>query len=127
MSKKEGDLKREIARDFIALGGIPFFAIVLVRVYILSQPNYFYQFLIAGGIFLGLYYFVKQNVYSGLSLIALFFTANHYQEYKYSIFGSVIYLGLLFSLHYLGKDKKKIGLGVVLGAIAIFISRMILA
>lgn len=126
MKKENYDWKREIARDFIALGGLPFFAIVLVRVHILSQPSYFYQFLIAGGIFLGLYYFVKQNVYSGLSLIALFFTANHYQEYKYSVLGSLIYLGLLFSLTYLGKDKKKISLGVILGVVAIFISRSIL-
>lgn len=118
--------KKELARDFIALGGIPFFVLVLVRVFILSQPAYFYQFLIAGGLFLVTFLFLKQNTYSGLALIALFFTANHYQDMDYNIFGSLVYLGLLFSLNYLGNDKKKIAFGVVIGVIAILISMAVL-
>lgn len=128
MAKKEGyNWKKELARDFIALGGLPFFAIVLIRVYILSQPTYFYQFLIAGGLFFVVYVLLHQSIYSGLGLIALFFTANHYQDNKYSVFGTLIYFGLLISLNYLGKDKKKIVWGVVIGAIAIFISMMLLS
>lgn len=124
--KKGCDWKKELARDFIALGGLPFFTIVLVRVYILSQPTYFYQFLVAGGLFLVAFLFLKQNIYSGLALIALFFTAKHYQDNQYTFFGSLIYLGLLFSLNYLGKDKKKIVFGVIIGAIAIFITKLVL-
>ena len=126
-SKLKSNWKKDLARDFISLGGLPFFAIVLVRVYILEQPNYFSQFVIAGIVFLLSFIFLKQNVYSGLALIALYFTANHYQDIKYTIFGTLIYFAIIGSLVYLKEDKKKVILGIVIGAIGIFISRLILA
>ncbi len=114
--KKE--LIKSVARDFIALGGIPFFAIVVVRIWLLDTPAYLNQFLIAGGLFLAITFFLKNNIYSGLSLIALFFTALVYTDLRYTIFGSIVYLGLIGSLFYLGYDKKKILLGILFGAIS---------
>ena len=114
--KKE--LIKSVARDFIALGGIPFFILVLVRIWLLDTPAYLSQFLIAGGLFLAITLFIKNNIYSGLSLIALFFTALVYLDLRYTIFGSIIYLGLIGSLFYLNYDKKKIIFGVLFGAIS---------
>jgi hypothetical protein len=113
--KKE--LMQNLARDFIALGGIPFFAIVVVRIWLLDTPAYLTQFLIAGGLFLAITLILKNSIYSGLSLIALFFTALVYADLRYTIFGSIIYLLLLGSLFYLNYGKKKIIFGVILGAI----------
>ena len=45
------------ARDIVAIGGIPFFILVLARVYLLDNPIYFSQFIISGVLFLGIFFF----------------------------------------------------------------------
>lgn len=116
------DWKKETARDLIALGSIPFFILVLVRVYILAQPAYFTQFLLAGIIFLILSYIFKASMYSGLGLIIGFFLLNHYNDMKFTVFAIIAYILLIASLYYIGEPKKKITLGVLFGAIASGIS-----
>jgi hypothetical protein len=114
--------KKEVARDFIALGSIPFFILILVRVYLLDKPGYFSQFIVAGILFLILGYVLKATIYSGLGLVALVFTMLYYNNLKYNIFAIAAYLLLLGSLFYLKKPKKKILLGVLFGVIASGIS-----
>jgi hypothetical protein len=113
--KDEGWLK-VLARDLIALGGLPFFVLVLVRVWMLDNTAYFLQFAIAGVLFGLLFLFVKQDVYAGLGLIVLVFTSIYYVDSLYTIFGIVAYCLLLVSLFYLGRDWKKVILGVLIGA-----------
>ena len=115
-------LKKEIARDFIALGSIPFFVLVLIRIYILGDISFFSKLIFSGVIFLSLMFLFKQNMYSGLGIIALIFTSLYYNDLKFSIFVSLVYLGLLMSLFYLKKDKKSIISGVVFGIISSLIS-----
>lgn len=114
--KKE--LVKEVARDFIALGSIPFFLLVLVRIWILPNPEFLTQFIIAGGMFLLAFFIFKQNIYSGLALITLIFTSLHYSDLRFTIFASIAYLVLLFSLFYLKEDKKEIFKGILLGIIS---------
>ncbi len=114
------------ARDVVAIGGIPFFILVLVRVYMLDNPTYFSQFIISGVLFIALFFFLKQNLYAGLGLIVLIFTSLYYQDLMYSIFGIGAYVLLLASLVYLNEDVKKIFLGIVLGAIGIGASLLVL-
>jgi hypothetical protein len=113
---------KEIARDFIALGSPIFFILVIVRVSLLSNFEYLSQFVIAGILFIVLFFFIKINMYSGLSLIVLIFTTLYYNNLRFWIFASLAYLGLLFSLIYLKEDKKKIAYGVLLGIISTIIS-----
>lgn len=40
--------KKELARDCIALGSIPFYILVVARVSMLSKPIYLAQFIFAG-------------------------------------------------------------------------------
>ena len=114
------------ARDIVAIGGIPFFILVLVRVYLLNNPVYFSQFVISGIVFLGIWFLFKQNIYAGLGLIVLTFTSLYYQDLVYSIFGTVAYVFLLGGLFYLKEDTKKIVLGIVLGAFGIGVSYLVL-
>ena len=93
--KKRFEFLKEGARDFVTLGSIPFFILVLVRVWILDTPAYFSQFAIAGGLFLIITFLFKNNLYSGLALMMLFFTALVYNEWRYTLFGSLVYLGLV--------------------------------
>jgi len=113
---------KEIARDIIALGGIPFFLLVLVRVAILSKPDFLLQFLFAGVIFLLINFLVKTNLYSGLGLIILIFTSLYYNDLKFSIFGVLVYIGMIISLTFLYKNKKEIIKGVLLGVLSSAIS-----
>jgi len=108
---------KETARDFVALGSIPFFILVLVRVYLLDNSNYFTQFIIAGVLVILVSLLFKINLYSGLGFVILIFTSLYYDETRYSIFAAIAYIVLIFSLYYLGKDKKEVIKGVFFGGV----------
>ncbi|MBS3087519.1 hypothetical protein J4226_02895 [Candidatus Pacearchaeota archaeon] len=113
---------RETMRDIVALGGLPFFVLVLARVWMLDNVTYFSQFAIAG-IFFGLVFFLlKQDWHAGMGLIALVFTSLYYEDVVFGVFGIAIYLALLASLIYLEKDWKKVGLGILVGGISVLVS-----
>ena len=125
--KKEGaGWLKTVARDIVAVGGVPFFILVLVRVWLLDNPVYFSQFVIAGVLFLGAFFLFKQNVYAGLGLIVLVFTSIYYADNTYTVFVAVAYVLLLVGLFYLKEDWKKILLGIVVGAVGIGVSFVIL-
>ena len=113
---------RELARDFVALGGIPFFILVLVRVSLLERPDFFSQFIIAGVIFIILMLIFKSDMYSGLGLIVLVFTIIYYEQTRFTIFAILAYILLIISLFYLKIDKKHIFKGISFGVIGTIIS-----
>ena len=113
---------KDIARDLIALGGLPFFILVIARVWLLSKEYYQFQFIFGGIIFLVLMLFFKAEIHAGLGLIIVFFLSNYYGNLNFWIFAVFAYLILLVSLFYLGKDKKKIFKGILFGLIATGIS-----
>jgi len=118
MKKKLRDKIKEIARDLIALGGLPFFVLVLVRVYLLNKPMYFAQFVVAGLIFILIALFLRISFYAGLGLVILMFTNLYYQDMRFGIFSIVAYVLLLAALAYLKKEKKDILLGVIAGGLS---------
>ncbi|MEA3248224.1 MAG: hypothetical protein U9Q73_00805 [Nanoarchaeota archaeon] len=111
--------KKESARDLISLGSIPFFLLVLARVYLLNIPKYFNQFVFSGTIFLILFFIFKLNLYSGMGLIVLVFTSLFYSEMIFFIFGSIAYILVIVSLIYLKHDTKKVFLGILAGVVGI--------
>ena len=112
----------ETARDLIALGGIPFFILVIARVWLISKEYYQFQFIFGGIIFLILMFLFKSNIHSGLGLIVLIFTTIYYNNLNFGIFASLAYCLLIFSLIYLKKDKKEILKGILFGGISSSIS-----
>ena len=115
-------IKKEAARDIIALGSPVFFLLVIARIFLLSNYAYLSQFIIAGILFLAMMFFIKANYYSGLGLIVLIFTAKYYGDLKFALFGAFLYLLLLASLIYLKEDKMKIVKGILFGLISAGIS-----
>lgn len=109
---------KDIARDLIALGGVPFFILVLVRVYILNKPEYFAQFAVAGLIFVLIAIFLRTSIYSGLGLVVLVFTNLYYQDLGFGVISVIAYVLLLISLVYLEKSKREIVKGFILGVLA---------
>jgi len=120
--EKSGNLLRETARDILALGSIPFFLLVIVRVMMLEKPYFPGQFIIAGVIFFILFAIFKSDIYSGLGLIMLTFTILFYRDLQFSILAVIIYVLLITSLFYLGKERNMILKGVFFGAISTAIS-----
>ena len=80
---------KELARDIVALGGIPFFLLVLVRITILPDWVYFSKILIAGILFFVIHFFVKQNIHIGFAAILLIFLSLYYNDLQFTIFASV--------------------------------------
>ncbi len=113
---------KEFARDFIALGSIPFFILVLVRVSILSKPYFLSQFMISGVLFILLIKLFKANLYSGFGLVMLIFTSLYYNDLQFAIFAILAYICLIVSLIYLDNDKKEILKGVLFGILSSLIS-----
>ncbi len=118
MKKVMKDYIKDTARDLIALGGLPFFILILVRVYILNKPEYFAQFAVAGLIFIIIAPFLRTSIYAGLGLIAVVFTNLYYQDLSFGIFSGIAYVLLLGSLVFLEKPKREIVKGVILGALS---------
>ena len=132
MKRQKKDWKKEVARDILALGSIPFYLIVFIRILIMNDRTYIYQLLIAGLLLVLFSVFIgkiklKADFYTARSFILLIFTALFYNEIEYTIFASLLWIGLLISSNYLNRGKKKeIVIGLFLGifsvAIAYFLS-----
>jgi hypothetical protein len=109
---------REFARDLLALGSLPFFILVAVRIMMLRISYYTIGFISAGILFLILAFALKPDLYSGLGFIMVFSLVPFYNELKFTIFAIIGYILLLGSLFYLGKKRKDVFLGIVLGFIS---------
>ena len=119
--KKEKFLK-ELARDFLALGSIPFFLLVVVRIFIAPVANYHYQLLLAFGIILVVSFFLRNQQHIARGVVLLIFTSLYYADFLYTIFARIAWVVMVFSSYYLEKDKMLIVKGTVLGAVATVIS-----
>ena len=113
---------KETARDLVALGGLPFFLLVVVRLSIPpAHTNYVLQIILSGVIFFILSIFLKPNINAGLSFILLILVSIFYGDWKFGILAGIMYILLITSLFYLKKDWKGILKGIVLGAISVAI------
>ncbi|MFH1325205.1 MAG: hypothetical protein ABIH49_00345 [archaeon] len=118
---------KETARDLVALGGIPFFVLVLARISILSKPEYLTQIAIAGAVYLIAIFIIKANIHSGLGLVVLIFTSLYYKNLTFTIFASAIYILMIASLFYFKAEKKKIIFGIIIGILSAGISDYIVS
>ena len=117
------DWKRQTARDIVALGSIPFYALVLIRVLVGEKLHPFYaltyQLLLAAAIILLISFAVKKaNSYASRSFALLVFTSLNYMDLYYTIFASLLWMLLLFSLNGLKEKKSDIVKGIIVGAFA---------
>ena len=109
--------RKELARDCIALGGIPFLVLTIVRVSVV-QAYYPMQFIISSTVFFILRAIFKGALRAGIGLILVIFTSIFYNHFLFTIFASLIYIGIVVSLFYLKKEKKEILKGILLGALS---------
>ncbi len=114
--------KKEIARDIIALGSIPFYFIVIIRAIIGEYTPFVYQLLFTFIILLVLYQFTRFNQYIARGLVLVVFTSAFYNVVLYTIFAVLLWICMILSLVYLKFKGSEITKGVLLGFISTGIS-----
>ena len=126
------NMSREIARDLVALGSIPFFAIVVVRAVIGSYKLFVYELIVAA-VFLALLSLVikKPNHHLARGFVLFVFTSLYYKDALFTTFAFLLWLSTLVSLFYL-KEKafliaKGIALGIVCSAASYYLSPIIMS
>ena len=121
MSKKirPKNWQKEIARDAIALGSIPFYFIVIVRAVIGQSSVFITQLVIALVAWLILARFVKDaDAHISRSFILFVFISLFYQELIFTIFAAVLWVMIMLSGKYLGRSNKALALGALVGILS---------
>ena len=115
-----GDWKKELARDFLALGSWVFFILVIARAFIKPYRPFVDQIIIAGIVLLILGLLIKkQDGYISKGLVLVYFTSIFYQDNVFTGFAILAMGGLLASSYYLNKNIKRISLGLFVGLVGI--------
>ena len=113
------DWKKEVARDSIALGSIPFYFIVIIRAIIGKYNIFVYQLLIALAVLIILSLVVKKSDMHIARCFALWaFTSLFYKEMLYTTFAFILWIAVVVSSHYLKVKKSMIIKGIVLGIVS---------
>tara|TARA_Y100000310_G_C20689727_1_gene821419 strand:+ start:1670 stop:2053 length:384 start_codon:yes stop_codon:yes gene_type:complete len=115
-----GMKSKEIARDVLALGSWVFFILVIARAAIKPYRPFLDQLIIAGIVLLIIGIFWKKaNGYVARGIVLVVFTSIFYQSLIYTYFVILAGIALLWSSWYLEKDWRRIGYGLIVGAIGI--------
>lgn len=114
-----GGFKNEIARDLIALGGLPFYALVVIRTTIGMYEDFISRLLISIIVLYGLCYFSKEaDKHIARGFILATFTSLHYEHVPFAIFAFIVWAIMIFSLYYLKATQRQIIMGVAFGIIS---------
>jgi hypothetical protein len=120
---KNKNWKKEIARDTIALGSIPFYFIVIIRAIIGEYMPFVYQLAIAFLILLIFYWLFKSaNQHIARGLVLVVFTSIFYNVMLYTVFAALLWIFMIVSAYYLKPKFKDIAIGVVFGIISTALS-----
>jgi hypothetical protein len=115
--------KKEIARDTLALGSIPFYFLVIIRAIIGKYAIFIYQLLIALVVLFILSKLIKNsNLHIARAFVLVTFTSLFYNDLLYTAFVFLVFIILLISSNYLKIKKIMIAKGVLLGIVSSLIS-----
>jgi len=115
--------KKEIARDTLALGSIPFYILVMARAVVGKYAIFIYQLLIALVILFILSKIIKNSqMHIARAFVLVVFTTLFYNDQFYTVFVFLVFIILIVSCLYLKIKKIEIGKGILLGIIASLVS-----
>lgn len=118
-----GHAKEEIARDIIALGGLPFYLLVLVRASIGGYLSFLSHVAIALPVLYILSIAVRgANLHVARALILVVFTSIFYDALPFTVFSTLVWCGMIYSLSYLKAGTREILKGIALGVVSVLIS-----
>ena len=120
---KTNNFKKELARDFLALGSWVFFILVIARALIQPYRPFVDQMIIAGIILILINLIFKDyDGYIAKGLILFFFVSIFYKNNFFTAFVTLTILGLIISSYLSGNSRFKIIKGIIIGAISTLIS-----
>jgi hypothetical protein len=119
-------VQREIARDIVALGGYPFYFIVIIRASIGGYIPFVYQLVLAlAFLFLASRLFRHSNLHIARGLILVVFTSLFYRALFYSIFAVVLWFGMIAALRTLNTERGEIARGIASGAVSTIVAYLL--
>ncbi len=121
--KLSGSAKGEITRDLIALGGLPFYFLVLVR----ASIGGYLSFLSHVAVALPALYLLSRavrgsNLHIARALILVVFTSVYYKALPFTVFSTLVWCGMIYALVHTKTDKGEILKGIALGVVSVAIS-----
>ena len=115
--------KKEVARDLIALGSIPFYIIVIIRAVIVKYPPFIYQLIMAIVFVLLLSFIIKKaDYYLTRGIILVVFTSLYYNVFLFTVFAVLLFLGMVVSSYYRKTKIKNIVNGCIIGVVISLVS-----
>ncbi len=118
-----GNAKEEITRDLIALGGLPFYFLVIVR----ASIGGYLSFLSHVAVALPVLYLLSRavrgsNLHIARGFILVIFTSVYYSALPFTVFSLLVWCGMIYALIYMKTDKGDILKGIALGVVSVAIS-----
>ena len=114
------DIKREVARDFIALGSVIFYVLVIVRAIIGPYTLLIYQLLISALVLFVFSMLIReQDGYVARGFVLLVLLSLFYSDDLFSGFTILVFLVIVYSSNYLGTSWNRILTGLVSGAVSV--------
>lgn len=109
---------KEIARDMVALGSLPFYAIVFIRAVIGESQSFLQHLLIALLIIMILQKLFDSNLHVARALVLVVFTGAFYKKMLFFIFAIVLYIFIMKSSLYLGEKRSRVWNGFLIGVVS---------
>ena len=110
-----GGIKNEVARDLMALGGLPFYFLVIARTTVGSSYDFLSQVVIAFVALFIMSRIVKDaNLHIARGLILVVFTSLFYDALPFTVFAVIVWGAMVYSLNYLQICAGEIVMGSVL-------------
>ena len=108
--------KQEIARDILAIGGLPFYVIVIVWATIGEHNLFVYKLLVAAAVVYALRLFLRNaNLHIARGFVLFAFTSLFYKDATFTAFAFLLWLAALGSPFYLKEKLQNIAKGVLVG------------
>ena len=116
-------MKKEVARDLIAFGSIPFYIIIIIRGLISEHQVFVNQLIISLLLVFLLSLFIKKvDYYLTRGLILVIFTSLFYNIILFTVFAILIFLGMIVSSYYRETKINVIINGFIFGLVISFVS-----
>ena len=110
---------KEIARDLLAIGSIPFYFLFIIRAIIGEYKIFVYHLIISAISIFILYFIIKDaNLHISRSFVALVFSSLFYKEMLFTVFASLVWVLMLFGAYYIKRRFSPIIRGIIIGALS---------
>jgi hypothetical protein len=119
---KRKEWKRETARDFLALGSLVFYVLVLARAFIRPYRPFVDWLMVAGLVLILVGLFYKEfDGYVARGLVLVVFTSLFYGDLLYTGFAVLAGVGIVWSSKLGGKEWWEIIIGLVVGGLGVLV------